>query len=369
MVGPGPHAVADAARHPARLNAVIVGETSRARKGTSHDNILPLVRIADATFINERTLTGLSSGEGLIAAIRDTDDQRAVDKRALVTEPEFARVLTVAKRDGSTLSMVIREAWDHGNLRVMTRANPLSATGSHVGIIAHITADELRTKLTDTDVANGFANRFLYICAKRSKLLPEGRGVPPEDIQRLGRLLRTTVKEARTIDLLTRRSRQARDRWNAFYLESAESVSSGMLGALTARAEAQCLRLSVAYALLDRSDRITSRHVDAAIAVWRYSEDSCTYLFGTNTGDSVVDRLLAELRRVYPKPLTGQDQRDLFSHHVSTERLAAARLELESNDLAYSETIRTNGRSQLRTYAGAESAVSAESQVAETCDA
>src|SRR4051812_39193075 len=34
-IGPDPHALADGSRHPARLNVVLVGKSSRARKGTS----------------------------------------------------------------------------------------------------------------------------------------------------------------------------------------------------------------------------------------------------------------------------------------------------------------------------------------------
>ena len=50
-------------------------------------------------------------GEGLIAAVRDVtgdDEWEAPDKRRLVMEPEFARVLAVAAREGNILSAVLR---------------------------------------------------------------------------------------------------------------------------------------------------------------------------------------------------------------------------------------------------------------------
>ncbi len=46
-------------------------------------------------------------------------------------------------REGNTLSAIIRQAWDTGNLQVKTRNNPNRATGAHISIIGHITKDEL----------------------------------------------------------------------------------------------------------------------------------------------------------------------------------------------------------------------------------
>src|SRR5215467_11503056 len=97
-VGSGPHALADGAEHPGRLNVVLVGETSRARKGTAHAQIQRVMRHADPGWSEERTVGGLGSGEGLIAAVADTEDGPAHDKRLFVFEPEFSRVLSVASR-------------------------------------------------------------------------------------------------------------------------------------------------------------------------------------------------------------------------------------------------------------------------------
>ena len=89
-------------------------------------------------------------------------------------ESEFASVLRVAGRDGNTLSAILRDAWDRGRLQTMTKNNAAKATGAHVSLIGHVTADELRRELSSTEAGNGFANRFLWVCARRSKELPEG---------------------------------------------------------------------------------------------------------------------------------------------------------------------------------------------------
>ncbi len=68
----------------------------------------------------------------------------------------------VMKREGNTLSSVLRDAWDTGNMYVMTRNAPLTATNAHIGITSHITQEELLKTLGQTEMFNGFGNRFLW---------------------------------------------------------------------------------------------------------------------------------------------------------------------------------------------------------------
>lgn len=176
-VGPGPHAMADGSAHPARLNAILVGKTSKARKGTTRRQVARVFDRVDEVWARERTWGGLASGEGLIAAVAG----ESTDPRLLVVEEEISRPLAVAAREGSTLSAIIRQAWDTGNLRVMTRNQPLKASGAHVSILAHSTIEDIRRRLTESDVMNGFANRFLFGLVRRSKLLPSGGSVPERE--------------------------------------------------------------------------------------------------------------------------------------------------------------------------------------------
>jgi hypothetical protein len=127
ILGLGPHAVADAAAHPARLNVVLVGQTSRARKGTAWAQIRTLLSLVDPSWTTGCVLPGIASGEALIAEVRDgtsDEDLGVADKRRLVLEPEFARLLAVAAREGSILSAVLREAWDGNVLKNRTKAFP-----------------------------------------------------------------------------------------------------------------------------------------------------------------------------------------------------------------------------------------------------
>jgi hypothetical protein len=66
------------------------------------------------------------------------------DKRLLVTESEFASILKRIDREGNSLSAVMREAWDCGDLGTMSKSNSAKATGAHVSLNVQITPIELR---------------------------------------------------------------------------------------------------------------------------------------------------------------------------------------------------------------------------------
>jgi hypothetical protein len=347
-VGPGPRALVGAADHPARLNVLLVGETARARKGTAQAEVNKLLALADPGWFQQRVMGGLASGEGLIATVRDpaTDDDTdaPADKRLLVIEPEFARVLAVTAREGNTLSTVLRQAWDDGRLRNMTRKDPLRASGAHISIVGHITAEELLRRLGDTEIANGFANRFLLALVKRSKKLPEGGALDPAALDELAADAMEALGAARRVGIV-RRSEAARQLWAKAYEEFGDG--GGLAGALTARSEAQTLRLSVCYALLDGSPVVEPAHLEAALKVWSYCEASAYAIFGDALGDPIADRLLEALRQAGVAGLDTTAQSALFGRHVSASRRAQALALLEAKGLIVTEQEETGGRPRL----------------------
>jgi hypothetical protein len=352
IVGPGPHALADAAPHPARLFVVLVGETSRARKGSAWAQVRRVLGQIAPLWAAGCILPGLASGEALIAEVRDgtgDDDQGAADKRRLIIEPEFARLLAVASREGATLSAVLREAWDGNALKNRTKRDPLTATGAHVSVVGHITREELLRRLSDTEAANGFANRFLLALVKRSKKLPEGGSLDPAALDQLAREVDAAIGRALPLRAMTR-SPAARELWAKAYEDFGDGPG-GLAGAVTARPEAQTLRLSVAYAMLDGSATIEVEHLQAALAVWHYCEASAMAVFGDALGDPVADRLLAALREAGEHGLDGAEQHDLFGRHAKADQLERARVELERRGLVVTTSEETGGRPRLVTRA------------------
>jgi hypothetical protein len=297
LIGCTPYFPVEADRHFLNLFGCLVGETSKGRKGVSVGYPKRLLGTVDEVWAKSRIMSGLSSGEGLIWYVRDPTykqgkdgaeectDAGEPDKRLLVVEPEFARVLRVLAREGNTLSAIIRHAWDDGNLQTMVsgrRIAPVRATDAHISIIGHITVDELRRNLTETETSNGFANRFLWCCVRRSKLLPEGGMYPQEALTPLAHQLKTAIIDARKTRRM-QRDAAARARWAAIYEELSEG-KPGLVGHVTARAEAQVLRLSCLYALLDQSPIVQVAHLDAALALWRYCEASARYILARRWG-------------------------------------------------------------------------------------
>jgi Protein of unknown function (DUF3987) len=194
----------------------------------------------------------------------------------LVLESEFAGALKVMERDGNILSRVLRDAWDGDTLGTMTKSSRTRATGACISIIGHITAAELRRYLNATEAGNGFGNRFLFGCVRRARELPFGGHLEDERIEELARRIQEKISRARSISKIAM-APDARRLWRDVYHELSEG-RPGLLGALTARAEAQVVRLSLLYALWDDppcngniSELIEAAHLKAALAVWEFA--------------------------------------------------------------------------------------------------
>lgn len=353
--GPRPHYEIEATKQKANLFCIIVGRSSKSRKGTSWAHVKRFFIRVDPRWCEKQIITGLSSGEGLIWAARDPappklgsgkaeDDSEChtvMDKRIMVIQSEFSRVLRVQRREGNTLSSILRSAWDAETLSILTKNAPAKATGAHVSIIGHITQDELRKELRATDEANGYANRFLFVYADRSKVLPFGGRVDEQIIDELAQRLQRARRFARSVDKI-RFSKKARKLWRKLYRRLSKDTP-GMLGAITSRAEAQVLRLSLLYALLSCSDVIKTQHLKAADALWAYCEESAAFIFGASLGNPVADRILTELRNAQ-EGLTRDDIRELFHHNREKHEIDEALALLANSGLATSERKHTKGR-------------------------
>ena len=356
LVGRGPHYRVEGDEHHANIYTLLVGKSSKARKGTSWGRVRGIFeRIPDW----KPHVSGLSSGEGLKYNVRDARegtrqtkageqvvevvDEGVVDKRLLIVEPEFASALRATQRQGNTLSATIREGWDTGNLRTLTKSDPITATGAHICITGHITDDELRAELTGTDTANGFANRFLFVAVRRSKLLPFGGDDADEgELEAFAIRLRELAEKARTRHRIGMTA-AARTIWADCYADLSEG-HGGLHGAVTARAEAQTIRIALIYCLLDGAAEIDTSHLMAALAVWQYADATAKHIFGPSLGDRTADEIMRRLERAGDAGLTRTEISDLFKRHLSADRLGAALDLLRRKGRATCQTVSTGGR-------------------------
>jgi len=358
VIGRGPHVGVEADRHGLNLFGCLVGPSAKGRKGTSWGHNRRVWERVDPQWAGDRIADGVGSGEALIEEVRDARvdpdtnekvDPGVNDKRLMLLVPEFAGLLKVQGREGSTLSAVLRNAWDGGQLRVMTRRNPVKASETHISCVAHITRDELLRLATDTDAANGLFNRWLWVAVRRSKTLPFGGDLPPEALNGLVTRLHNVVRFAATVGRIPFEDAAA-SLWQAVYPELSEA-KPGLLGAVTARAEAQALRLAALYAVLDLSAVICREHLEAALAVWAYCEASARWVFGDKLGDGTADTILAALRGAGDAGMSRTEISALFGRNLAAGRLNLALTMLAEHGLTRCERSASGGRPTERWFA------------------
>lgn len=309
-----------ATTHHLKLNVVLVGETGEGRKGTSWDPVRYLLSLVDREWAAECIHSGLVSGEGLIHFVRDerweevkTKDRKTgvvqvelkcvdpgvTEKRMLAVESEMSRMLKAASRDSNTLTDVIRQAWESDYLRTLGKHHPSKATGAHVSIIAHSTREDIQRHLTETDQANGFSNRFLWVAVRRSKDLPDPGDVTEAD---WGPIV-AEVDAAREFaafngPIKMTLAPDAQALWNRMYSTLRARVNAKHLN----RAAAYVKRIAAIYAILDRSAMVWVEHLTAAYALWAYCQESVGYIFGDNRNPNEI-KLLDALEKA-PQGLT-----------------------------------------------------------------
>jgi hypothetical protein len=303
---------------PARINTVLVGPTNSGRKGTSAYPVDRLAVLAVPKLWKTQRVSGLATGEGLIAKVADRwvyDEEKRervqvpTEKRLYVVEQEFSRVLAQARRDGNVLSQVIREAFDSGDLHVLTRGDPLTAQGAHVCVTGHITPEELSARLSTVDMANGFGNRFAWFAVRSEKLLPETVPIPSGVIPRFApRLTEVASYPAGPMTFTP----AAAELWAGELYPGLRADRPGLAGAMTARGTAFVLRTALTYCLLDAP--AARRHVDvchlrAAFAVWEYARASADLLFGGGVAETLGDRILSLLA-------AGPMKKSQFTDHI-----------------------------------------------------
>ena len=323
-----------------RLNAVLVGATAMGRKGTSAKPVESLFIFCDSAKWSRATTSSgpLSSGEGMIEAVKDPEskwqhteehpegewvvkDPGAKDKRLFVLESEFATALVSMKRAGNTLSTVLRCAYDGVPLAPLTKKNKISSTGHHIGIVGHITQEELVKKIGKVELQNGFANRFLWLCVRKSQCCPFPGILHPEKMKQFRDDLLAILQWSKKNEGAMVFSEDARQVWEKHYRDLSIE-RSGLSDMILSRALTNTLRLALLYAVLDKSKKIKKHHLESSLALSKYVEQSVEYIFGDAIQDTPGNKIIDSLTKA-TGGLTGKELHAIFSNHLP-------RLEMES---------------------------------------
>jgi Protein of unknown function (DUF3987) len=340
LIGNGAYFLADGSRHHPNLFTVICGRTAKARKGTSWARVKSVLSELDDLWLTTRVKSGVVSGEGVTEALRDD-----ADKRLLLYEGEFGQVLQSMKREGNTVSVLLRSAWDGVRLAVLRRKDPIDVEGAHVSMIGHITLPELHRLLASVEISNGLANRCLWVFADRERLLPEG-GVAP-DLGAPMEKLHAAITSARDRGQV-KRDPSARELWATMYSDLSQEPP-GKMGEILSRGEAQVMRLALLFALLDAAPAITCQHLTAALSLWRYCEASASHIFVDNLISPMARKILNALAG---ESLTMSQVHAIFHNNAKKAEIENAlselkgQIEIEAGGMGGKQTIRLKRESE-----------------------
>jgi len=291
--GSNAHFSIEKSKHHMNLFTVLVGASARSRKGTSWDWVRNAFEEIDEDWFQQRIKSGLSSGEGLVWAVRDpiTDedenktDSGILDKRLLVVETEFASVLKQTTRDGNILSPMLRDAWDGKSLQNLTKNQHASSTNPHISIIGHITNQELGRYLSETEMFNGFGNRFAWVSVGRTKIQAFSDPVSVRGWKVIVGKINEALVFSKSIGEITF-AKEAIPFWEKMYIEIESKTFPGTLDHILARSSPMVLRFSAILALLDKSKTIEVRHLEGGKLLWDFCETSAIEIF-QGAGDLV----------------------------------------------------------------------------------
>jgi len=173
------------------------------------------------------------------------------------------------KRDGSTMSAILRQAWESSTLSVATKQNDDKATGAHITIVGHATTQELLQTLRVTDIVGGFANRFLFFTVERSKMLPIQTIPESKKMGKLATELVEALQNARKISQVVL-SDEAVNYWIQIYraLDEEGEKDEQTAAPFLSRGAPQILRMAMILALADGESCIGIPQLEAAHKLW-----------------------------------------------------------------------------------------------------
>jgi hypothetical protein len=367
---------AGADKHCGNLFLGIVGHTGFGRKGSAMS--------AAHAFFSEgphapglpNMLYGVSSGEGIIYEIRDEIrktafnkktkefeetivDEGAKDKRLIISLSELHQFFTILRRADSTLSSVMRQAWDKDRIQSPSKNSGVKATGAHVSMIGGSSKEELFRQVTAADAENGTLNRILFACSRRSKKLPEGGQfqelVESAEWRELQRRLTKNIASAGAPVRLDRDA-DAADDWgrnqapDRGLYDSLTQPRAGLWGDVTTRAAQQVMRLSLITAKINGADSIRREHQDAGREQWRYCDDSTRNTFSDRLDNATANEIVIRLRQGGPAGMTREQIRAIWSGNKPATEIDQALRMIANLGIAQCRLESTGGRRAERWF-------------------
>jgi hypothetical protein len=298
LVGPAPR-LRWRATHRASLFGVLVGESNYGRKSQTINEVEEAFRQVDP-LLEEITKSGIASPEKLVDILKDakTNALGAI----FIREHEITNMMVIASREGNVMSGFLRAAWDGAKLESHSVSRgSVTASGYSTSILGGVVPTSLRKYLTADDVANGWANRFLWFHAEPR---PGGFDATADTTLEPGSLgyLRDCVEHARRMG----GSALIRPMFTMHLSDEAlahmEAMAArldvppiGAIGRLRQRMPGHVVRLAMIAALFDQSALVEIDHVQFGEAMTAYAVESLRPVFGIRVDDPVAMLILEVL--------------------------------------------------------------------------
>ncbi len=312
---------------PSVLFAVLIGETGRARKGTTTSAVWSALNHALASGfvsipISANRWDGLASGEALVRILfeaKGNDGTKPV--YGLIVEEEFERLLRrMRSSEGyqSTLDTYLRQVFDARMIQHITATKTLRVHPPYgVSILGNVTRETLRQNVSPDMARSGFANRFLW-CPIQERDVAVAGSAPWHFNDEVSRSLidargawvggQTVELEGSALGLLNEYGAYLRD-------------LPGMVGAMGARLHVIASRIALVHAVLDRAQLIGRQFVDRAIALTEYIREGFQWSFRDDLGDEDANALYSAILAATPRRFV--DGLDGFVDGLSTRQARA----------------------------------------------
>jgi DNA replicative helicase MCM subunit Mcm2 (Cdc46/Mcm family) len=210
----------------------------------------------------------------------------------------------------------------------------------HLVVVGQMTPSAFRSGVDNLSLANGFMNRFIPILVARPHLIPWPGETSKRSRDLLGDLIHRCAHAPKGILRLSPKARRIYEQWYLTREKRREHLPE-KVAQLTARGNANVIRLAVIYALLQGSLTIRTQEIRAAIAIIEYADASANFLLATGKVglEAKITKILES-----KSPLSRDELHRALGGHNTKEELNRALNALEEAGIIKTTTEQTRGR-------------------------
>ncbi|MGR5412843.1 DUF3987 domain-containing protein [Vibrio astriarenae] len=333
---------------PLRCNALLIGDTGSG-KGVAQDRAEYVMNMVKECIPEDEQHShpliardhqgGLSTTEGIAYELRDTTDedgdQTANDKRLYLVDEEFVSTIIKCRVSGSTLSSTLRNLFSGKTISPLIKYNRVTCTSPRVCITGHITPKEFMKEIGESNLHNGFCNRFITILLMPMAPIPFPTEHDHQALTKVTKKIAEAIHWTNTEPKVLEMSECFKNEWKTKIYELACLAPKGSLEqALMSRSAQYTLILSTFFAVMDKEEKVREQHLNAALAWIDYWHQSIRYLFDTEKEVAINEQREARAELVLNsiKQVALENNSNSFKRSLLTRKIGKRVSSAEAND-------------------------------------